>query len=1281
MGFIKTAVFIIYAAPNLYCQMKRILPAFTLLLTLFGVVTVVSGQELLINEVMSDNDLTITDGFGEYSDWIELYNPGTVPVFLGDYHLADDPDDLMEWRLPDIELESGGFFLLFASDRDTVILPHHWHSIISQGDEWRYLPGKEEPSPSWKQIVYDDSGWQTGKAGIGYGDGDDSTVIAPTLSLYCRKSFVIDDTASIEEVILDIDYDDGFVAYLNGVEIARANLDGDPPAFDQKAGPFTEPMIPQGGRPARFELPDHKAALLRKGINLLAVQVHNSDSTSSDLSFVPFLSIAFGKSVPGRRQVPLLELESHDGLYHSNFKISSAGEHLYLSDETGTLLHVVDSVGLKGDHSYGRDTDGADTWKVFHQPSPGSSNNSSNALFYSHKRGFHREPFWLKIRSEREMPVYYTLDGSMPDENSLRFPDSLFVGYRDQEPNVISLIPTTQPPPVDVIKHWEPPLAPTEKATVIKCRSFLNGIPTTPVYSATYFVDPLGSDRYTLPVFSLITDSLNLFDYDSGIFVPGVFADPANNRTGNYFQRGIEWERPVHIEYFEQEGDVAFAQNGGLRIHGQYSRRAAQKSLRLYARNEYGKKYFAYRLFPKKDHESYKRLVLRSSMTTFDTRFGDAFIADMARDLDFEIQDFQPVILFVNGAYFGIHNMREYIDEHFIQSLYPEMDEDSLNILRMKWTIMEGNNQDYRQLYEFIRTNSLAVPENFDYVTSRIDYANYLDYCATEIYLANRDWPGNNVIYWQSQRDGSKWRWILNDLDASFRFPHLDMIAQATDSTSTRWPNPEWSTLIFRRMLANEQFRTDYICRSMELMRSVFHPDRIISRMEGYKQLYVPEIDEHILRWNFPESNQKWVTFYDSTMVRFANTRPVYFMKHLTDAFGISVEEINEMCPCCEPGPPLEVEFTNPMQGQFLAHPAAITVEAEQVSGSEDVRMSLFLDGKFLSTLYESPFQWDSSGCKELAGISTGDHTLEVLAFETTGFSTAYATTSFSVIHSTVGDHILLGDTATSVWSGDTWTSNLVVNETDTFTNRTDSTLRLRVEEFSFRAIAEADPVTPFVVRVNGNDDFTVLAVGDTRSAGVYGAGLNHFPFRDSGDTILMLAPGETVASGFLDAFPDGSGGGLGSVIPFNEVEPADEVWYSGSPSLYRSGSVTEGQPPFIKVPARDYYRRNYLYQVGMTIADSLEIVTDAPGHRERMQFTIYPNPVSGNYVHIHMDRNKGPVLVTVYDLHGRVLVRERFQPGQIRLETKYMTHPGTYLVRLESDGQVQFGKLIKTAR
>ena len=173
----------------------------------------------------------------------------------------------------------------------------HWETIIQEGDIWSYLIPSSEPDPTWTSLAFDDSSLGTGNSGFGYGDGDDNTEVSTTISIYIRKQFNIVDITSIEEIMLHMDFDDSFVAYLNGTEVARALISGDPPLYDQSSDGLHEALLYQGLVPDYFVIDKESiTALLNEGNNVLAIQVHNQSITSSDLSAIPFLSVGINNT-------------------------------------------------------------------------------------------------------------------------------------------------------------------------------------------------------------------------------------------------------------------------------------------------------------------------------------------------------------------------------------------------------------------------------------------------------------------------------------------------------------------------------------------------------------------------------------------------------------------------------------------------------------------------------------------------------------------------------------------------------------------------------------------------------------------------------------------------------------------------------------------------------------------------------------------------------------------------------------------------------------------------
>jgi hypothetical protein len=190
-------------------------------------------------------------------------------------------------------------FVLLANStvRSQPYQVDHWEFVIFPYHTWNYLPGTFEPSGNWKDITFDDSSWDSGVGGFGYSDGDDSTIIDPAISIYLRRKFNIADTSNIAGMLFYMDYDDAFVAYINGVEIARENIYGTPPPYDTGANSYREATMYSGGLPEEYNVPISSFKnFLNNGENVLCIQVHNHGIGSSDMSAIPFLSVGIRDS-------------------------------------------------------------------------------------------------------------------------------------------------------------------------------------------------------------------------------------------------------------------------------------------------------------------------------------------------------------------------------------------------------------------------------------------------------------------------------------------------------------------------------------------------------------------------------------------------------------------------------------------------------------------------------------------------------------------------------------------------------------------------------------------------------------------------------------------------------------------------------------------------------------------------------------------------------------------------------------------------------------------------
>ncbi|PKL88171.1 MAG: hypothetical protein CVV23_11610 [Ignavibacteriae bacterium HGW-Ignavibacteriae-2] len=247
-----------------------------LLLLLFLIFNQLSGQKLFINEVMSKNVSALADNEGSTPDWIEFYNADTSEIQLNGFLLTDNLKNGEPWLFPEVVIKAKSFMLVNASSSDSDLFPRYWETVINWGDTWKYSIGNSGIPAEWKDENFNEAGWHEGPTGIGVGDNDDRTVVVNSNSIFARKKFFIEDIEQIVQAVFHMDYDDGFAAYINGIEIARVNLGnpGQDIPYNYFATNQHEALIYQGGKPEAFYI-DNIHAIVHNGMNVLAVQVHN----------------------------------------------------------------------------------------------------------------------------------------------------------------------------------------------------------------------------------------------------------------------------------------------------------------------------------------------------------------------------------------------------------------------------------------------------------------------------------------------------------------------------------------------------------------------------------------------------------------------------------------------------------------------------------------------------------------------------------------------------------------------------------------------------------------------------------------------------------------------------------------------------------------------------------------------------------------------------------------------------------------------------------------------
>ena len=523
------------------------------------------------------------------------------------------------------------------------------------------------------------------------------------------------------------------------------------------------------------------------------------------------------------------------------------------------------------------------------------ANAQNDTVIFSVSGGFYDDVFALKLYNVNpQNHIHYTVNGNSPTAQSPVYADSLWLDesqYSESDIYTIQITPDDLVYVPDSVQH----------CIVIRAAVFdENDSCVSRVITNSYFIHVLGCDTHGLPAVSLCADSLDLFDYEQGIFVPGVYFDSLNpDWSGNYYQSGMEWERLMNIEFYELD-NTGINQQAGLRTHGGNGRRFQQKCVKIYAREEYGKKRFKHKFFETIPLDNFKHLVLKPFVSSWNqSGVNDHICNQIALQLNLETLASRPVVLYLNGEYWGIYYIHERPDERYLQDHFG-IDIDDVNIMGNWVNVVEhGSSENFIALSQWLETADLTLPEDYAYVESKIDIGNFIDYQIFELYSENADWPVNNMRCWQL--DDGPWRWIFFDGDACLLWMTFNAFDNAVYMGSEIWPSSTQSTLFFRKLMENEDFKARFESRFFELLDSAFSYSVIEPIFENIKMQIEPEVPLQSYRFGFPMTVETWNMDMDRVKY-FLSARTQYILEPL----HILVEGISESLSnnvLCYPNP------------------------------------------------------------------------------------------------------------------------------------------------------------------------------------------------------------------------------------------------------------------------------------------------------------------------------------------------------------------------------------------
>jgi len=768
--------------------------------------------QVVINEGSNKNYTTIADENDDYPDWIELYNAGTDTVSLLNYSLTDDLANPSKWTFPNVQLLPGAFKVVFCSGKN------------------------RKPSSGFVQVVSETNynatvGWNSHGFSVPfYWDGVSSLLInVNSYAIGYTTNSVFNQTPTAYNSTI-FAFQDGSAAVLEseyGFKVpVRPNLKLNNVAIgtgNQQNSPFDYPA-PYGNWywAAKNQMVVPASELLAAGLTPGPISSIAFDVVSTDPSTVyQNIDIAI-KQVSYTEVTSIFEPVDTSLRLHTNFKIPQIGETIYLYNNTQALISSLLVNTEQQDVSTGLFTNANTnaTPVLFATPTPGSTNNMSptyNSYLFppviTTPSGMYNAPITVSLINPNGTGsiIRYTLDGNDPDLTS----------------------PVYSGAPIQVFF-----------SSVLKARAFS----TTQINSTAAVATYLFGISHVTPVLSVVTDPQNLY-----------------GPTGIFDNWPYDWERSAYVEYFDTSNVLVFSQRAGMQIDGGLggSRSHPQHSFRLELDHSVlgGGPVYSQLIPNRSSRTKYSKIYLRNGSNYFlSLPFKDAAHTEsMAAETYNYYSAWRPVSVYVNGAYFGLYELREKFDTEYFEEI-EGADADSMDILSLSaWNYyvlraVEGSVDSFYVDYDDFNSLNPADTGYWNAADSIFDLQYYTDYIIGETYVGNVDWPQNNIKIYRSNTTGYRWRFCLIDLEGSmnpggFSNAFDDHIAYVFNANPA---NPFINILL--KSIQNPRYRRYFINRYADLMNTSYQYSRLESVANSMFNQTVMEMPKEYMRWGDPNN-------------------------------------------------------------------------------------------------------------------------------------------------------------------------------------------------------------------------------------------------------------------------------------------------------------------------------------------------------------------------------------------------------------------------------------------
>jgi hypothetical protein len=569
------------------------------------------------------------------------------------------------------------------------------------------------------------------------------------------------------------------------------------------------------------------------------VDLHPISDPEGDLEFAP-----------GEFLLLWADGQPEQGVAHFDFSITSDGATIELLDGNQVSISEIQFDFLQSDISKGVNPEDG-TLLYYDDPTPGEQNDEDGYM------------------GQLTPPYFLGASTFITDESTLE----IF----HQDPDATILFTTNGDSPLNTGIPYTSAIE-VDPGDVVKAYAVKDDYLSSYVNSRT-FIEP---QDFSLDIVSISSDNDNIFGSE------GIYNNPYNGE-----------EKNISFEYYTPDGALQVQQNAGMKIHSPDGR--SQKSLRLYARSEYGDNTFDYQFFPQKELDEHKRLVLRNAgndgLELNKTGIRDPLIHELLFSMNPDnnpIAGYRSVHVYINGSYWGIYNLRERQDEFYIEYNYGYTSIDLLERTAQTgstWELWAGSYDDFYLMEETAIELDLSQDENYEIITDWIDIENFVDYQLTEIYINNQDWLSNNMKMWRPQDGSEKWSWILWDTDWGLGLFYPNYEHGYPDWNALNFALSDWggwnstvNTELLQNLVENEDFVWYFSSRGADLMNSYLKPETVNAKLQEILLPLEPDIQHQFDRWGGSVTN--WESKLDYVQ-SFVSDRPFYYRQHFQERFEL----------------------------------------------------------------------------------------------------------------------------------------------------------------------------------------------------------------------------------------------------------------------------------------------------------------------------------------------------------------------------------------------------------